>query len=115
MKFFIDSADPGEIRDLRRAGSDRGRHHRPDADRQGSDRRSAREPQALLAEICEVVQGPVSAEVVSEDKDGMMREARTLAKIAPNIVVKLPLTHRRAEGGPRLRRRGIKTNVTPCF
>src|SRR5205814_6249011 len=69
----------------------------------------------VLVESCEVVKGPVSAEVVSLDAPGMMKEAHELVKVAKNIVVKVPLT---AEGLKAVRQcseEGIKTNVTLCF
>jgi transaldolase len=75
----------------------------------------AREPKALLKQICEICKGPVSAEVVSEDKDGMMREAHDYVKIAPNIVVKLPLTTEGLKAVRACAEEKIKTNVTLCF
>src|SRR6185312_8901579 len=93
MKFFIDGADPKEIRTCVEQGLIDGVTTNPTLISKviaaGSE---AREPRALLKEICDICKGPISAEVVSEDKDGMMREAREYVKIAPNIVGKLPLT-----------------------
>ncbi len=68
-----------------------------------------------LAEICEVVRGPVSAEVIATDYDGMMKEGRERAKIAPNIVVKLPCTTDGLKACKAMSDKGIKTNLTLCF
>jgi transaldolase len=68
-----------------------------------------------LAEICEVVKGPVSAEVIALDFDGMMKEGRERAKIAPNIVVKLPTTVEGLKACKAMSDEGIKTNMTLCF
>lgn len=68
-----------------------------------------------LAEICKVVKGPVSAEVIATDFDGMMKEGQERAKIAPNIVVKLPSTMDGLKACKHLSDLGIKTNMTLCF
>jgi transaldolase len=68
-----------------------------------------------LEEICDVVTGPVSAEVIATDFDGMMKEGRERAKIADNIVVKLPSTVDGVKGCKALREEGIRTNMTLCF
>ena len=68
-----------------------------------------------LAEICEVVKGPVSAEVISTDYDGMMKEAESHGKIASNIVIKLPITVDGLKACKALSDNGIKTNMTLCF
>ena len=68
-----------------------------------------------IEEICSIVKGPVSAEVVSLDTEGMIKEARELAKIADNIVVKIPLIKNGLKAVKRLTEEGIKTNVTLCF
>jgi transaldolase len=116
MKFFIDGADPKEIRTCVEQGLIDGVTTNPTliskAIAAGSQ---AREPNALLKEICDICKGPVSAEVVSEDKDGMMREAHEYAKIAPNIVVKLPLTTEGLKAVRVCAAEKIKTNVTLCF
>lgn len=70
---------------------------------------------ARLAEICRVVKGPVSAEVIATDYEGMMREGRTHAKIAPNIVVKLPSTTEGLRACKAFADEGVKTNMTLCF
>lgn len=68
-----------------------------------------------LADICKIVTGPVSAEVISTDFDGMMREGRAHAKIAPNIVVKLPCTTEGVKACGAFSDEGVKTNLTLCF
>jgi transaldolase len=116
MKFFVDGADPKEIRTCVEQGLIDGVTTNPTLISKvlgaGS---TARDPQGLLKEICEICKGPVSAEVVSEDQDGMMREAHEYAKIAPNIVVKLPLTTEGLKAVRACAAEKIKTNVTLCF
>lgn len=68
-----------------------------------------------LAEICEIVEGPVSAEVIATDYDGMMREADQNLKIGPNIVIKLPITVDGLKACKALADRGVRTNMTLCF
>jgi len=77
--------------------------------------KEGREFNGLIKEICDIVDGPVSAEVVSVDADGMVREARDLAKLADNIVVKIPLIEERLKAVKILSREGINTTVTLCF
>lgn len=69
----------------------------------------------VLREICAFVKGPVSAEVVALDRDGMMREARELAEVAANVVIKIPMTEHGMEAVQTLSREGIHTNVTLVF
>lgn len=69
----------------------------------------------VLQEICRVVRGPVSAEVVAQDEEGMVREAQELARIAENIVIKIPLTEEGLRAVKRLKALGIQTNVTLVF
>ncbi len=73
------------------------------------------DPRDVLKEICSLVEGPVSAEVVAVDADGMVREGKELAKIADNIVVKVPMLEAGMVAVRRLAEAGIKTNVTLCF
>ena len=73
------------------------------------------DPRDVLKEICSLVDGPVSAEVVAVDSDGMVREGKQLAKIADNIVVKIPMLEAGMVAVRRLAGEGIKTNVTLCF
>jgi transaldolase len=114
MKFFIDSADVKEIRECQEQGIIDGVTTNPSLVAKVSSA-TGKKFRDVLAEICEVVKGPVSAEVVSQDHDGMMREARELAKIAPNIVVKAPLTSEGLKAVRACAVEGIKTNVTLCF
>jgi transaldolase len=110
MKFFIDTAEIREIRECVEQGIIDGVTTNPSL-----VAKSGRKFKDVLIEICELVKGPVSAEVVSQDQAGMMKEAREYAKLASNIVVKVPLT---AEGLKAVRKcseEGIKTNVTLCF
>jgi transaldolase len=76
---------------------------------------SEHDPQEILAEICRVVDGPISAEVVATTTEDMLREGRKLAKIADNIVVKVPLIEEGLHACRHFRSEGIKVNVTLCF
>ena len=87
MKFFIDSAEPREIGELIPTGLIDGVTTNPSL-----MAKTGRSINTILGEICALVEGPVSAEVTSTDPDGMLQEGRHLAKIAPNIVTKVPLT-----------------------
>lgn len=110
MKFFIDTADIKEIREAASMGLVDGVTTNPSL-----VARTGKKFKDVLLEICDVVKGPVSAEVVSTTVDGMMKEAREYAALRPNIVVKIPLI---AEGLKAVRTctdEGIKTNVTLCF
>ena len=77
--------------------------------------KAGREFKSLIAEICEIVQGPVSAEVAATDAEGMIREGRVLAKIAPNVTVKVPLTWDGLKACRALSHDGTLVNVTLCF
>jgi transaldolase len=110
MQIFIDSADLNEIRDCAAMGVIDGVTTNPSL-----IAKAGRPFETIIREICEVVDGPISAEVLSTDFDGIVREGRVLAKIHPNIVVKVPLV---ADGLRAVRvfsSEGIKTNVTLCF
>lgn len=110
MKIFIDSADLGEIRDAAQMGVVDGVTTNPSL--VAKTGKSMRE---VIPAICEIVDGPISAEVLATDFDGIVREGRELAKIHRNIVVKVPLI---ADGLKAVRvftGEGIKTNVTLCF
>ncbi len=110
MKFFIDTADLKEIRELAEWGIIEGATTNPTLlSRQEGD------PIEILREICEIVNGPVSAEVVSTDAEGMVREARDLAKIHENIVIKIPMTAEGLKAVKQLSKEGIRTNVTLVF
>jgi len=110
MKLFIDSADIKEIRECVEQGVIDGVTTNPSL-----VAKSGRKFREVIAEICEVVKGPISAEVVGTKKDDMMREAREFAKWAPQIVVKLPLTGEGLKAVRQCKEEGIRTNVTLCF
>ncbi len=110
MKFFIDTADIAEIRDLAATGLVDGITTNPSL-----VAKSGRPFFDVLAEICEVVPGPVSAEVTATDFDGMLKEGRTLAKLADNIAVKVPLTVDGLKTCKALSDEGTQVNVTLCF
>ena len=111
MKFFIDTANLQEIREAAELGLIDGVTTNPSliAKEGGVDFKQH------IAAICEIVQGDVSAEVTSLDVDGMLREGREYARIAPNVVVKCPLTRDGLKATKRLTDEGIKVNVTLCF
>lgn len=110
MKFFIDSASISEIKEAASLGVLDGVTTNPSlVAKEGKDFRK------LLEEICTIVDGDVSAEVVSTDVEGMMKEARDLHKIHKNIVVKVPLIKDGLKAVKRLKQEGIRVNVTLCF
>lgn len=110
MEFFIDTADVGEIREAASLGLLDGVTTNPSL-----VAKTGRPRDEVLREICELVPGPVSAEVLATDTDGMLTEARALAELAGNIVVKVPLTRDGLRAAKRLAEEGIRTNVTLCF
>src|SRR3989338_1155682 len=110
MKFFIDTADVKEIREANSLGILDGVTTNPSL-----IAKTGRPFRETIEEICSIVKGPVSAEVMSLDTDGMITEARELAKIADNIVVKIPLIKNGLKAVKKLSEEGIKTNVTLCF
>lgn len=110
MKFFIDSANLDEIRRAANMGLVDGVTTNPSLVAKEGINFEKR-----LAEICEVVDGPISAEVVATDSASMLREGRALAKIHQNIVVKAPLTPEGLVATKTLSSEGIKVNVTLCF
>jgi transaldolase len=110
MKFFIDTADIGEIRDLAATGLVDGVTTNPSL-----VAKSGRKFLDVVREICGVVAGPVSAEVTATDAATMLAEGRKLAKIAKNIAVKVPLTPDGLKTCRALRQEGTMVNVTLCF
>ncbi|MCD4715541.1 MAG: fructose-6-phosphate aldolase [Desulfobacterales bacterium] len=110
MKFFIDTANIDEIKKANDLGMVDGVTTNPSL-----VSKEGREFNGLIKEICDIVDGPVSAEVVSVDADGMVREAKDLAKLADNIVVKIPLIEEGLKAVKILSKEGINTNVTLCF
>jgi transaldolase len=110
MKFFIDTANIEEIKKANDLGLLDGVTTNPTL-----VSREGREFKELIKEICGIVEGPVNAEVVSTDTEGMLQEARELVKIADNIVVKIPLIKEGLKAVKTLSAEGIRTNVTLCF
>ncbi|MFD1697204.1 fructose-6-phosphate aldolase [Roseibium aestuarii] len=110
MKFFVDTADTAEIRDLEATGLLDGVTTNPSL-----IAKSGRDFKEVIAEICQITKGDVSAEVAATDFDGMMKEAAELVKIADNVVIKLPLTLDGLKACKALTSQGHKTNVTLCF
>ncbi len=110
MKFFVDTADLDEIRDLAAAGLIDGVTTNPSL-----VAKSGRSFPDLIAEICAVVPGPVSAEVAATDHETMLAEGRRLASIAANVCVKVPLTPDGLKTCRALRSEGVMVNVTLCF
>lgn len=110
MKFFVDTADVSEIKDLNDTGLLDGVTTNPSL-----IMKSGRDIMEVTREICAIVDGPVSAEVTATDFDGMIKEAAVLAKIADNICIKLPLTMDGLKACKQLTSDGHKTNVTLCF
>ncbi len=112
MKFFLDTADLRDIRWAAQAGLIDGITTNPTLlSRHAGDV----DPTDVLKEICSLVDGPVSAEVVAVDVDGMYREGCALAQLADNIVVKIPMLEAGMVAVRRLAADGIRTNVTLCF
>ena len=111
MKIFLDTADINEIRIAARWGILNGVTTNPTlyAKVGGSSY------EAILQEICRITPGPVSAEVVAEDVEGMRTEGRHSAKLAPNIIVKVPMSEEGLEAMARFAQEGIKTNCTLIF
>ncbi|OLE51065.1 MAG: fructose-6-phosphate aldolase [Acidobacteria bacterium 13_1_20CM_3_53_8] len=111
MKFFLDTANLDEIREAASLGIADGVTTNPSliAKEGGVDFKQH------IAAICEIVQGPVSAEVTSLDVEGMLREGREYSKIAPNVVIKCPLTADGLKATKQLTSEGTKVNVTLCF
>ena len=110
MKFFADTAEIAEIRELAETGLLDGVTTKPSL-----VQKAGRDFLEVVREICEVVSGPVSAEVVALDYEGMMREAEVLRKIAENIAVKVPLTPAGLKACKALSSDGTMVNVTLCF
>lgn len=110
MKFFVDSADVSAIRELNDLGMVDGVTTNPSI-----ILKSGRDILEVTKEICDLVDGPVSAEVVALEADAMIAEGRKLAEIAPNITVKLPLTWDGLKACKVLTGEGKMVNVTLCF
>ena len=110
MKIFIDTANLAEIKEAASMGLLDGVTTNPSL-----VAKEGKEFKALLKEICSVVDGDISAEVVATDAEGMLREGRDLAKIDSKIVVKVPLTKDGLKAVRTFKAEGIRTNVTLCF
>jgi len=110
MKFFVDTADVAEIKDLAASGLLDGVTTNPSL-----IMKSGRPMLEVIKEICAIVPGPVSAETVATDHKMMLAEGRKLAKIAKNVAVKVPLTPDGLKTCKALREEGTKVNVTLCF
>ena len=110
MKFFIDTANLDEIKQGVEMGMVDGVTTNPSL-----IARESKPFEEIVAEICKLVDGPVSAEVVSLEADGMLAEAKELAKIADNIVIKIPMIVEGLKAVKKLTAEGIKTNVTLVF
>ena len=110
MKFFIDTADVNEIREAESLGILDGVTTNPTL-----ISKTGRPFRETIEEICSIVKGPVSAEVVSIDAEGIIKEGRELSKIAENIVVKVPLIKEGLKAVKVLTSEGIHVNVTLCF
>lgn len=110
MKFFVDTAEVADIRELDALGLVDGVTTNPSL-----VKKSGRDFLEVIREICEVTPGPVSAEVVALDAEGMVTEGRKLAQLAPNIAVKVPLTWEGLKACRVLTGEGRMVNVTLCF
>lgn len=110
MKFFLDTANLEEIKEISKLGIVEGVTTNPSlVAKEGVDFHKR------IKDIAEVITGPISAEVISLEHDSMVKEARELARIAPNVVVKIPMTKEGLKAVATLAQEGIKTNVTLIF
>lgn len=110
MKFFVDTADVQKIRELNALGLVDGVTTNPSL-----IAKSGRDMSEAIKEICDIVDGPVSAEVTATEFDGMMAEADKLRKIADNVAIKVPLTEAGIQACNTLSSDGTQVNVTLCF
>ncbi len=110
MKFFVDTADTAEIQELEATGLLDGVTTNPSL-----IAKSGKDFKDVIAEICKITNGDVSAEVAATDFDTMIKEAQVLRAIANNVVIKLPLTFDGLKACKQLTSEGTKTNVTLCF
>jgi len=110
MKFFVDTAEISEIKELAATGLLDGVTTNPSL-----IAKSGRDFKEVIAEICGVVNGPVSAEVAATDYDGMVREGEVLAAIAQNVAIKVPLTYDGIRACSYFANKGTMVNVTLCF
>lgn len=110
MKIFIDSGDIAEIKEAQAMGAIDGVTTNPSL-----LAKAGKPTRQVIAEICEIVDGPISAEVVGTTRDDILREGRELAKIHKNVVVKVPLIEEGLKATKIFTEEGIRTNVTLCF
>ena len=110
MKFFVDTADLSEIREAAALGILDGVTTNPSL-----IAKTGRKHKETIQEICELVDGPVSVEAVSEDFEGMLKEAREFVTWADNVIIKVPLTREGLKACKALSEDGIGVNVTLCF
>lgn len=110
MEFFIDTGDIEEIKEASTWGIVDGVTTNPSL-----IAKTGRSQHDVINDIVKLIDGPISAEVLSTDKEGMLKEASTLAEIHPNVVIKLPLTIDGLAACSELSKKNIKTNVTLCF
>ncbi|HQT54321.1 MAG TPA: transaldolase family protein, partial [Phenylobacterium sp.] len=110
MQLFLDTTDTAVLKDLAATGLVDGVTTNPTL-----IAKSGRPMLEVIAEICDLVEGPVSAEVAATDVEGMLKEGAKLAAIATNVVVKLPLTREGLIATAEFAVQGIATNVTLCF
>lgn len=110
MRIFVDSANVDHIKEISATGAISGVTTNPSL-----IAKEGRNFRQVVQEITEVVDGPISAEVISVDAEGMVREAEQLAKIHPNVVIKVPMTEAGLAAASELRSKGIDTNVTLVF
>ena len=110
MKIFLDTANIDEIKEGASWGIVDGVTTNPSL-----IAKEKRDLKQVVKEICDIVDGPISAEVISEDSEGMISEAKELVKIHKNIVIKIPMTVEGLKAVSKLSKEGIKTNVTLIF
>jgi transaldolase len=110
MQIFLDTADVAVLKALAATGLVDGVTTNPTL-----IAKTGRPMLEVIAEICEIVEGPVSAEVAATESQAMLAEGRKLASVAPNVVVKLPLTREGLAATHAFAREGVQTNVTLCF
>jgi transaldolase len=110
MEFFLDTGNVDEIKEAATWGIVNGVTTNPSL-----IAKTGRTQKDVIEEICSIIDGPISAEVISTDKDGMMKEALEIATWHKNVVIKLPLTEDGISACGELSKREIKTNVTLCF
>lgn len=110
MEFFLDTGIIEEIKEAALLGIVDGVTTNPTL-----IAKTGRKQEDVIREICQIIDGPISAEVIATDYEGMMKEALVLAEIHPNVVIKLPLTEAGIRTCKELSDKSIKTNVTLCF